>query len=77
MQQERDMQVLIWAGAALTLIGIGGLGYCVLKAMRARRSGLDDAAIRAELQKVVLLNTVALGVSALGLMMVVAGIALG
>lgn len=77
MQQERDMQALIWAGAALTLIGIGGLGYCVLKAMRARRSGLDDAAMRAELQKVVLLNTVALGVSAMGLMMVVAGIALG
>jgi len=71
------MQALIWAGAALTLIGVGGLGYCVLLAMRARRSGQEDAAMRATLQRVVVLNMAALGVSALGLMLVVLGIFLG
>jgi hypothetical protein len=71
------MQALIWTGAALTLAGIAGLGYCVLKALRARKSGLDDAAMRAALQKVVTLNLAALGVSALGLMLVIAGILLG
>lgn len=71
------MQALIWTGAALTLIGIAGLGFCVLKAIRARRAGLEDAAMRAELQKVVTLNMAALGVSALGLMLVITGIALG
>lgn len=71
------MQALIWTGAALTLIGIAGLGYCVLKAMRARNAGHDDAAMRAALQKVVTLNMAALGVSALGLMLVITGIALG
>jgi hypothetical protein len=71
------MQALIWAGAALTLIGVGGLGYCVLLALRARRSGLEDAAMRATLQRVVVLNMAALGVSALGLMLVVLGIFLG
>jgi hypothetical protein len=71
------MQALIWTGAALTLAGIAGLGYCVLKALRARKSGLDDAAMRAALQKVVTLNLAALGVSALGLMLVIAGIVLG
>jgi len=68
---------MIWAGAAMTLIGVGGLGYCVILAIRARRSDLEDAAMRASLQRVVVLNMAALGVSALGLMLVVLGIFLG
>jgi hypothetical protein len=71
------MQALIWVGTAMALAGVGGLGYCVLRAMRARRAGLDDAAMRAELQRVVVINMAALGVSALGLATVVAGILLG
>jgi hypothetical protein len=71
------MQALIWAGAALTLVGLVGLGYCILRASRAKRAGLDDAAMRAELQKVVVINLAAVGVSALGLAMVVAGVILG
>lgn len=73
----RKMQALVWTGAAMTLIGVAGLGYCVLRAMRARQAGLEDAAMRAELQRVVLINMAALGVSALGLMLVVLGIFLG
>jgi hypothetical protein len=71
------MQALIWGGAALTLCGVAGLGYCVLRAIRARQSGLDDAAMRAELQRVVAINMGALGASALGLAAVVSGILLG
>lgn len=71
------MQAMIWIGATLTLLGVVGLGYCVLRAMRARKAGLDDDAMRAELQRVVVINMAALGVSALGLMAVVAGILLG
>ncbi|NHB77197.1 hypothetical protein [Rhodobacter calidifons] len=71
------MQVLIWAGTALTFLGVAGLGYCILAASRARRAGLDDAAMRAALQRVVTLNLAAVGVSALGLAAVVAGILLG
>ena len=63
--------------AALTLIGLLGLGYCVLRVMRARRAGLTDDALRAELRSVVTVNLAAVGVSALGLMLVVAGIMLG
>ena len=71
------MQALIWAGAALTLLGVAGLVYCVLRALKARRAGLPDEALRAELQRVVLINLGALGVSVLGLMLVVLGIFLG
>lgn len=71
------MEGLIWAGAALTMIGLGGLIYCILRAARAKRAGLEDAAMRAELQRVVTINLAAVGVSALGLAAVVAGIVLG
>ena len=70
------MQALIVAGTLVSVGGIAGLGYCIFRAMRARRAGLDDAAMRAELQRVVAINMAALGVSALGLMLVVAGILL-
>lgn len=70
------MGLLIWIGAALTLAGIAGLVWCIVLAMRLRNAGLPDDALRARLQRVVLLNLGALGVSALGLMAVVMGIAL-
>jgi hypothetical protein len=71
------MQALIWAGAAMTVAGLAGLGYCILRATRAKRSGLGDTEMRAELQRVVAINLAAVGVSALGLAAVVAGILLG
>lgn len=71
------MQALIWVGAALTVTGLVGLGYCILRATRAKRSGLDDAAMRAELQRVVAINLAAVGLSGLGLAAVMAGILLG
>jgi hypothetical protein len=71
------MQALIWVGAALTLAGVAGLGYCILRANRAKRQGLDDAAMRAELQRIVAINLGAVGLSAIGLAAVVAGIILG
>ena len=45
--------------------------------MRARRAGLDEGAMRARLQQIVTYNLGALGVSVLGLMMVILGIFLG
>lgn len=71
------MEALVWIGAALALAGVAGLIWCILLALRARRSGMEDAAMRTALQRVVVLNMAALGVSALGLMCVVAGIILG
>jgi hypothetical protein len=70
------MEILIWIGAGVSLLGVGGLVWCIMLAMRARKSGMEDEAMRTELQRVVVLNMAALGVSALGLMMVVAGIIL-
>ena len=71
------MDALVWIGTALSLAGIGGLMWCIRAVAKARRAGLDDAALRARLQQVVAWNLAALGVSALGLMLVVLGLFLG
>lgn len=71
------MEILVWIGAGLTLLGLVGLVYCIVLAMRARRSGLSEDEQRARLQRVVALNLGALAVSALGLMAVIVGIFLG
>ncbi len=71
------MENLVWIGALLTIIGVAGLVWCVLIAVRAKREGLDDEAMNAKLQKVVALNMAAMGISAIGLMCVVLGIMLG
>ena len=68
------MEILIWSCAAITLLGLIGLIWCIVKVSRARKQGLDDEALKAELQKVVALNLGALLLSAFGLMMVVVGI---
>ena len=70
------MTMLIWTGALLSLCGVGGLIWCIVLALKARSAGLSDDAMRARLQHIVTLNMIALGVSALGLMLVVAGILL-
>lgn len=71
------MNALIWPGAVLSLLGVTALMYCVMRALRARRNSPSDEALRAELQRIVVINMAALAVSALGLMTVVLGIVLG
>ncbi len=70
------MEFLIWIGAAISLAGLGGIIACIVRTVRARRAGLDDATLRATLKRIVTLNFVALLVSALGLMCVMLGITL-
>ena len=70
------MDWLIWIGAAVSLGGVAGLLRCIQLALRARKSGLECTAMRARLQQIVTFNLAALGVSALGLMLVVTGIIL-
>lgn len=71
------MQALVWAGVAVTLAGLAGLIWCIVLARRAKREGGSDAEMRAKLQRVVLINLGAMGLSALGLALVVFGLVLG
>lgn len=71
------MEFLIWLGAAVTLVGLALLIWCIVRVMKARKAGLSDDDLRAALQKVVPVNTGALFLSMIGLMLVVLGIAFG
>lgn len=68
------MEALIWIGAAITLAGLAGLVWCIATVAKAKRAGLSEDALRQRLQKVVALNLGALGLSTIGLMMVIIGI---
>ncbi|QPZ90618.1 hypothetical protein [Thioclava electrotropha] len=71
------MENLIWAGAVVSVIGLFGILYCIVKVANAKRAGLPDEELRARLQKIIAINMGALFVSVIGLMMVVLGIFLG
>ncbi|EBA06041.1 hypothetical protein [Sagittula stellata] len=68
------MAWLIWSGALVSLAGLAGLVWCIVKVWSARRRGLPDEELRALVRKVVPLNMGALMLSTIGLMMVITGI---
>ncbi|WP_370462763.1 hypothetical protein [Ruegeria sp. PrR005] len=69
--------IIIWAGASLSLAGLAGLVWCILRVNKARKAGLSDDDLRAAVQAVLPWNLGALFLSVLGLMMVILGISLG
>jgi hypothetical protein len=70
------MATLIWIGAAVTLVGIAGLGYSMRLALRVRALNTEPDATRSALQTVLIWNMAGLGVAFIGLMMVVVAIIL-
>lgn len=70
------MEWIIWLGAALTVIGVLMLIYCIVIAVKTRKSDLPEDQMKVKLQKVVTLNLGALAISAIGLMAVIFGIML-
>jgi len=71
------MEMLVWGGAAVSIAGLAGLLWCIVRVWRARRAGLSDADLRTAIRAVLPLNFGALLLSVMGLMMVVAGVLLG
>ena len=70
-------EIMIWAGAAVTLLGLAGLILCVIRAGRLRRQKLAEEELRQGLMALLPLNLGSLLLSALGLMLVVVGVILG
>ena len=68
------MEILIWAGTGLSLLGLAGLVWTIVRVVRARRKTKDDDALRAAVQAVLPYNLAALFVSVIGLMMVILGV---
>ena len=70
------MEILIWIGSILSLLGLVGLFWCIRTVLRAKKTASSDEELRVSLQKVVPLNMAALFLSAIGLMLVILGILL-
>ena len=68
--------LLIWGGTLMAALGLAGILWCIVAVARAKRARLEDAAMRATMQRVVAVNMGALAASMLGLMAVVLGIML-
>ena len=71
------MDVMIWAGAMISLLGLLGLVWCIVAVARAKRANLPDDELRAVLRNVMPRNLAALFLSVIGLMLVILGIFLG
>ena len=70
------MEILIWIGSILSLLGLVGLLWCIRTVLRAKKIAGSDEELRMSLQKVVPFNMAALFLSAIGLMLVILGIML-
>ena len=70
------MEILIWIGSILSILGLIGLLWCIKTVIKAKKLADSDEELRNSLQKVVPLNMVALFLSAIGLMLVILGIML-
>lgn len=68
------LDLLIWIGAAISLLGLLGLIWCIVKVVSARRKQPSDEELRAVVQSVLPYNLGSLLFSVLGLMMIVVGI---
>ena len=68
--------MLIWIGAALSILGMVGIIVSIVMVAKAKHAGLEDAEMRARISKILPLNMGALFVSMIGLMMVIVGIIL-
>ena len=73
---KRDIDMLIWFGASLSVLGMIGIVASIVMVARAKKAKLDDAEMRARISKILPVNMGALFVSMIGLMMVIVGIVL-
>ena len=70
------MEILVWIGSILSLLGLIGLLWCIKTVLRAKKATVSDEELRMSLQKVAPFNMAALFLSAIGLMLVILGIML-
>lgn len=68
-------EIIIWAGATVSVIGLLGIIWCIVRVMRARRAQLSEEDMQSTLQSILPINLGALFLSVIGLMMVGLGIA--
>jgi hypothetical protein len=69
--------IIVWIGAGLSVLGMIGLVWSIIRVARAKRRATSDEELRDAVQKALPLNLGALFLSVIGLMLVIVGIFLG
>ena len=70
------MEIVVWVGAVLSVLGMCGIVYSIVVVTRAKRANLSDEELRARVSAILPLNLIALFVSMIGLMAVIIGVML-
>ena len=70
------MGIVVWIGAALSVVGLVGIIYSIIAVTKAKRAGLPDEELRGRISKILPINLIALFVSMIGLMAVIIGVML-
>ena len=70
------MTAMIWIGAAMAVLGLLGVLWCLRKSAWLRKAKLDEATVRGELQKLIMAHMVAIGLAFHGMGLLVTGILL-
>ena len=71
------MEIVVWVGAVLSVIGLAGIAYSIIAVTKAKRANLPDEELRARVSSMLPINLGALFVSMIGLMAVVIGVMFG
>ncbi|MDE0765032.1 MAG: hypothetical protein OSB15_03035 [Amylibacter sp.] len=67
---------MVIIGAIVTLLGLAGLIFCIIKAFKARNAGLKGEELSDQLKSLVAVNLISFLLSAIGLGLVIVGILL-
>ncbi|MEZ8006725.1 MAG: hypothetical protein QMC60_04285 [Amylibacter sp.] len=67
---------MVIIGAIVTLLGLAGLIFCIIKAFKARNAGLKGEELSSQLKSLVAVNLISFLLSAIGLGLVIVGILL-
>lgn len=70
------MTLVFYAGVAITLVGLAGIVWLIIRARRLRQTETDDTSVQAELRALVLLNMATVGLAFMGLAITVVGLIL-
>lgn len=70
------MIALIIIGAMLTLAGLGGVLWCIRKAVWLRKAELEADMVQVELNRLIFVHMAAIGAAFLGIGLLVAGLLL-
>lgn len=68
------MQALAFLGLLLTVVGLTGLGYCILQGTRIRGAKLAPEEIHARLHRLIAVNLGSVALAGLGLAILVVGL---